>query len=86
MNFRAPRKPLSKRARAYRYKPGTFTLTASFRDASIDMTVVRLVASLIPHATQKQLAIAFACNTSTVGKLVRIAAANGLLKAQEVQS
>ncbi len=79
MNFRAPRRPLPSRKRPYRHREGAFVLTASFRDASIDMTVVKLVASLIPHATQHQLAATFGCSTSTVGKLVRIAAAAGVL-------
>lgn len=79
--FRTPSKrSLPKRSRPYKHKPGAFTLTASFRDPRVSLTTVQLVAALIGHATQKQLALAFECSTSTIGKLVRIAAAEGMLK------
>lgn len=79
VNVRTVKKQLPKRERPYRHREGKFTLTASFRDKDVDWTTVQLVAALIGHATQKQLAIVFRCSTSTIGKLVRIAAANSML-------
>lgn len=79
MNLRISKTSLPKRKRSYVHRPGTFVLTASFKDQRIDMTTVKLVAALIGHASQKQLAVAMDCGVSVIGKMVRIAAAEKML-------
>lgn len=62
----------ARRTKPYRYKPGKFMLTASFRDDSIDRIRVAMVAALAKYFTQKQIAGMLGCGTSTVSKCMRI--------------
>ena len=64
-----------KRTRPYRYRPGAWTLTASFRDGTIDESTIRMVATLTATFTQANVARILNCGVSLVSKCVRIIAA-----------
>lgn len=65
-----------KRKHPYKHKKGSFTLTASFKNDTIDWHRIRTVGALVEHATQKQIAYAMNCSVGTVQKMVRIHYAN----------
>ena len=65
-----------RRTHKHRHVKGRFLLTASFRDASIDMSTVALVGALVNYFTYSQIADMIGCSVSKVGKLNRIYEAN----------
>lgn len=64
-----------KRQRPYAYKPGAFTLTASFRDKEITEQQIAMVATLTKSFTQAGVASILGVGVSIVSKCVRIIAA-----------
>lgn len=65
-------KTTKRRKHEYKYRPGSFALTASFRDTTIGQVKVALVGALVQHLTQRQMATVLGVSVSTLSKLIRI--------------
>lgn len=63
---------VKKRARAYKHKQGAFVLTASFKDSEVNRALINYVGKLSASYSQRAIASAMRCSTSTIGKMVRI--------------
>lgn len=68
------------RARPYKHRPGAFTLTASFRDKSIDEHRVNMVVALIGTFTQDAISRMLGVGVGIVSKCVRIVEARKVSK------
>lgn len=60
------------RLRAYKHKPGTFALTASFKSSEMTMGLIEVVGKMVERFTQKEIARIFRTSTATIGKMVRV--------------
>lgn len=60
------------RRRAYKHQPGTFALTASFRDDAVTRATINLVGRLVERYSQREIAGLLGTSTSTIGKMVRV--------------
>ena len=60
------------RRRAYKHRPGSFALTASFRDDAVTRATINLVGRLVERYSQREVAGLLGTSTSTIGKMVRV--------------